>query len=109
MILIQKIKSIIKKYLKPFHYDITSIQPKYILPDGFTIKQIYDFVLSVSVENGPKDELKNYATHDFYRFIYTYNLLFNEEGKCLELGSNPYFTTMLLKKFTTLIAARALE
>ena len=46
--------------------------------------------------------MRNYGTHDFRRFIYTYGLVKNLDGKCLELGANPYFTTMLLKNFTKL-------
>lgn len=46
--------------------------------------------------------MKNYGTNDFKRFVYTYGLVRNIDGVCLELGANPYFTTMLLKEFTNL-------
>ena len=49
-----------------------------------------------------EDELKNYAFSDFRRFVYTFNLTKDLNGKCLELGANPYFTTILLKYFTDL-------
>ena len=32
----------------------------------------------------------------------TYDLVRSQQGRCLELGANPYFTTMLLREFTDL-------
>ena len=46
--------------------------------------------------------MKAYGTNDFKRFVYTWGLAKGINGKCLELGGNPYFTTMLLKEFTNL-------
>jgi len=46
--------------------------------------------------------MRAYGTQDFRRFVYTWGLASDIKGKCLELGGNPYFTTMLLKKFTDL-------
>ncbi len=46
--------------------------------------------------------MKAYASNDFKRFVYTWGLAKKINGKCLELGGNPYFTTMILKKFTNL-------
>lgn len=46
--------------------------------------------------------MKAYGTHDFKRFVYTLGLTQGISGKCLELGANPYFTTMLLQQFTKL-------
>ena len=58
MYFIKKIKSLITNYFKSFYHDITSSQPNFILPDGYTLTQIYDFVLSIAVDKAPKDELK---------------------------------------------------
>ncbi|MCB2180418.1 MAG: class I SAM-dependent methyltransferase [Desulfobulbaceae bacterium] len=63
---------------------------------------MFDFVTSVRVEDGPEQEMRNYAVHDFRRFVYTLGLTDGMSGKCLELGANPYFTTMLLQQFTPL-------
>ena len=72
------------------------------LPHGITEKELFDFVTSIRVTDAPEEEMRNYGTHDFRRFVYTYGLVKNTEGVCLELGANPYFTTMLLKEFTNL-------
>ncbi len=72
------------------------------LPPGINEQQLFDFVTSIRVEDGPEAEMRTYATQDFRRFVYTYGLTNGISGKCLELGANPYFTTMLLKQFTSL-------
>ena len=46
--------------------------------------------------------MRAYGTQDFRRFVFTWGMARDVQGKCLELGGNPYFTTMLLKKFTNL-------
>lgn len=76
--------------------------PALPLPEGVSEKQLFDFVTSVRVEDGPEAEMRAYGTHDFRRFVYTWGLARNIKGKCLELGGNPYFTTMLLEQFTDL-------
>ena len=72
------------------------------LPDGVSEKKLFEFVTSICVQNAPKVEMKNYGTQDFRRFVYTLGLSSGIKGRCLELGSNPYFTTMLLAEFTEL-------
>ena len=79
-----------------------SLRRPLTLPDGLSEKILFDFVTSVCVQNAPKEEMKNYGTQDFRRFVYTLGLASGIKGKCLELGSNPYFTTMLLAEFTEL-------
>jgi SAM-dependent methyltransferase len=46
--------------------------------------------------------MKGYCDQDWRRFVYTWGLVCDLKGKCLELGSNPYFTTVLLRQFTPL-------
>ena len=43
-----------------------------------------------------------YCREDWRRFVYTWGLARDLTGDCLELGANPYFTTMLLAEFTQL-------
>ncbi len=81
--------------------------PPLPLPEGISESQLLNWLKSVRVEDAPK-EIINYCTADFRRFVYTYGLvreaskdIKNGKGRCLELGANPYFTTMLLKKFTS--------
>lgn len=78
------------------------LRPELPLPDGVTEKQLFDFVTSVRVQDAPEAEMRAYGTHDFRRFVYTWGLTRDIKGKCLELGGNPYFTTMLLNKFSDL-------
>jgi SAM-dependent methyltransferase len=72
------------------------------LPDGVSEAQLFEFVTAVRVSDAPEAEMKAYGTHDFKRFVYTLGLANDLRGTCLELGANPYFTTMLLKQFTQL-------
>jgi len=37
---------------------------------------------------------------DYRRFLHTVGLVPNGTGKLLEIGANPYYTTLLLKLFT---------
>jgi SAM-dependent methyltransferase len=76
--------------------------PNLPLPQGVTEQQLFDFVTSIRVQDAPEEEMKAYGTHDFKRFVYTWGLAKDIKGQCLELGANPYFTTMLLSCFTSL-------
>ena len=78
------------------------LSPPLPLPAGVSESQLFDFITSVRVRDAPKAEMLAYATCDFRRFVYTWWLASDVKGKCLELGGNPYFTTMLLRKFTDL-------
>ncbi|MHC1772680.1 MAG: class I SAM-dependent methyltransferase [Flexilinea sp.] len=80
-------------------FDLTPSLP---LPNGVSEKTLYSFVTSIRVADAPESEMHAYATHDFRRFVYTWGLAKDLNGSCLELGANPYFTTMLLREFTTL-------
>jgi SAM-dependent methyltransferase len=46
--------------------------------------------------------MDQYCGQDFRRFVYTYGLARDLTGAALELGANPYFTTMLLTQFSPL-------
>jgi len=63
---------------------------------------IVAFFKTYELENAPRQEMENYWRHDWKRFLYTYGLIPASGGRCLELGSNPYFITLLLKYFTSL-------
>lgn len=72
------------------------------MPEGVTEEELFKFVTSVRVADAPESEMKAYGEHDFRRFVHTWDLIRDEAGRCLELGGNPYFTTMLLKEFSAL-------
>ncbi len=46
--------------------------------------------------------MARYASEDFERFVLTWELTRGLTGECLELGANPYFTTMLLRRYSPL-------
>ncbi len=75
------------------------IFPPLPLPEGVSEKELFDFVTSVRVADAPEDEMRRYGTLDFKRFVYTLGLINRRDCDCLELGSNPYFTTMLLDRY----------
>lgn len=92
--------SVLSEYIFP-------LRPPLPLPVGVLESQLFNWLKSVRVEGAP-NEIINYCTQDFRRFVYTYGLvreaskdIHNSKGCCLELGANPYFTTMLLKEFTS--------
>lgn len=82
------------------------LRPPLPLPDGVSEDPLFNWLKHVRVEGAPK-EIANYCVSDFRRFVYTFGLVRKAskdiqggKGRCLELGGNPYFTTMLLKEFT---------
>ena len=82
--------------------EIFPLSPPLPLPPGVSERQLFDFVTSIRVHGSPEAEMRAYCEQDFRRFVYTLGLASDVSGKCLELGGNPYFTTMLLKQFTKL-------
>ncbi len=78
------------------------LRPPLPLPAGVSEQQLFDFVTSVRVQDAPEAEMRAYGGNDFRRFVYTWSLGSGTTGKCLELGGNPYFTSMLLRKFSDL-------
>lgn len=78
------------------------LEPPLPLPNNVSEKQLLEFLKSVLVENASLQEIINYCCDSFRRFVYTYGMVRDLSGKCLELGANPYFTTILLKQFTLL-------
>ena len=74
--------------------------PELPLPAGHGRDEILASLFSVALHRPPPNELRAYAEEDCDRFLYTLGLV--PEGKrldTLEIGSNPYFTTVLLKQF----------
>lgn len=71
-------------------------------PNKETEKSLLDYLSGFSLGDSNKDELDGYLKQDFKRFVYTLNLLPQapKDASLLEIGANPYFTSILLKKFT---------
>ncbi len=80
--------------------EFPSFSPPLPVPRGWTEEDLRALVHSVRVEDAPDDEMKTYVESDFKRFVYTLGLVPERTGmSVLELGANPYFTTVLLSKF----------
>lgn len=70
-------------------------------PKGETEASLLEYLSGFYIEGeGHSDELIAYLREDFRRFIYTYNLLPSNYGNMYEIGSNPYFISLLIKKFS---------
>ena len=87
--------------------DLFPLRPPLPLPAGVTEAQLFTWLKQVRVD-GADSEIANYCAHDFRRFAYTFGLVeeataaAGARARCLELGANPYFSTMLLKQFTSM-------
>ncbi|MEJ7745178.1 MAG: methyltransferase domain-containing protein [Luteimonas sp.] len=79
--------------------DPRDYQPPLELPGNLSLYAIREAMVSQSIDNSPAGELRNYAYADCERFIRTLDLIPAGAGELLEIGSNPYFTTMLIKQF----------
>ena len=89
--------------MKDLWFDFLNMhQPRMVLPEGLDQNGFLTFLRSVSLEDVPNPELQNYLERDWRRFAYTWYLCRNLEGKCLEIGANPYYMTALLSEFTNL-------
>lgn len=102
VMLIKRIMRRLRRELSPSPEKLFPLRPSLPLPRGVTEQSLFEFVTSVRVADAPEQEMMAYGSHDFRRFVYTLGLVNGLRGKCLELGANPYFTTMLLERFTGL-------
>ncbi len=64
--------------------------------------EVLDFLKSIHPTNLPSDANLEYCLGSYKRFFTTFSLVKGLKGKCLELGANPYFISMLLEEFTNL-------
>ncbi len=71
-----------------------------LLPKEISETQVHNFLRSIRPANAPVKEMEGYCDQDWRRFVHTVGLVQGRTGTCLELGANPYFTTMLLRQFT---------
>src|ERR1700743_1612523 len=69
------------------------------LPPGYSEESLKRFLSTFALDGAPALELAHYLHEDFRRFVYTLGLVPDVPGRLLEIGANPYFTTVLLKKF----------
>lgn len=88
------LRSVDVNYLDPRRW-----QPPLHVPGRLTLEGILEVLCSVSIDGSASGELRGYATADCERFLRTLELVPHGSGKLFEIGSNPYFTTLLLRRF----------
>jgi SAM-dependent methyltransferase len=74
--------------------------PHLRLPEGETENSIYQYLLPFCVEDGNREEMQNYLKEHLLRMLYTYSILPQGEGNLLEIGSNPYYMSLIIKNYT---------
>jgi SAM-dependent methyltransferase len=67
-----------------------------------TLGEVERAFRSWSVNGEPIGHLDSYVTDSLLRFLHTWGLVRGEQGRWLELGANPYFSTWLLDNYTDL-------
>ena len=77
------------------------LSPPLDLPTGESLDSMLSYLQKYSIEGSTKEEIKNYLKEDFKRFLYTLQLIPKGPGKLLEIGANPYFMSLLVKKYTS--------
>ena len=90
-----------------YSLDSFPLRPPLPLPEGVSRAELFDWLKSVRVSDAP-ESIAGYCVQDFERFVQTFGLVQRATAKSkgaltgLELGGNPYFSTMLLRNFTSI-------
>jgi len=71
-------------------------------PEGWTEDDLRRVMQSFVLQNTAPGQLNPYVDDAFWRFLHTWGCVRGLQGRALELGANPYFTTFLLRRFTSL-------
>jgi SAM-dependent methyltransferase len=72
------------------------------IPDGETEATLLEYLgafRNVAWDDRAAAEFRNYLRSDFRRFAFTLDLVPRGTGRLLEIGADPYFTTLLLRRF----------
>lgn len=88
--------------LQPRPASLLPLRPPLSFPEGLGEAALRRWLGTVHPVGAPAREMANYCGADFERFVRTWQLTSGLTGECLELGANPYFTTMLLRRFSPL-------
>src|SRR5271165_1747591 len=92
----------LRRLLEPTPESVFALRPEMLLPTGIDLVALRTWLQTVRPVGAPKEEMACYCGEDFERFVRTWQLADGLQGECLELGANPYFTTMLLRRFNSL-------
>jgi SAM-dependent methyltransferase len=76
--------------------------PPRFLPANWTRETLRAYLQSVVIGGVSRDEHLEYIDANFDRLLYTAGLVPSRCQKALEIGADPYFLTLLLKKFCNL-------
>ena len=63
---------------------------------------VAQLLASVCLDGGSPDDIGAYLYDSYWRFLHTLELVGSEKVRALELGANPYFTTVLLWEYRDL-------
>lgn len=87
-----EINTIFPEIVRPLRY-----------PAGETEQSLFEYLNGFHLDGSTGNELDNYLREDLRRFVYTINMLPHNQSNAtlLEIGANPYFTSILLRKFTS--------
>ncbi|GGF72440.1 hypothetical protein GCM10011332_28010 [Terasakiella brassicae] len=73
-------------------------------PEGYDEQALLSYLSAFEINGEHHQEMVEYLKSDFKRFVLTLNLLMRvndgENKKLLEIGSHPFFMSILVKKFT---------
>lgn len=93
------LKGSLTRHVVDTQLDPRKFQPELPLPPGYSKERILESLCTVSIDGSATGELLGYATADCERFLHTLALVPEGRGELLEIGSNPYFTSLLLRRF----------
>jgi SAM-dependent methyltransferase len=102
MATLHKVWRKIRRRFEPSPETVFALRPPLVLPTGTSADGLRAWLGTVHPAGAPLEEMANYCSEDFERFVRTWHLAADLSGDCLELGANPYFTTMLLRRFSSL-------
>jgi SAM-dependent methyltransferase len=91
-----------RKSFEPRPQTVWHLRSPLKVPEGIEEGSLRAWLQTVYPAGAPAQEMINYCREDFERFVRTWHLTAGLDGECLELGANPYFTTMLLRRFSPL-------
>lgn len=75
--------------------------------EGWSLESIRAAWSTFSIDGSPEGALDPYYQESLGRVLQTWNLIRDERGLCLELGSNPFFLTWMLTNLTNLDVEQA--
>ena len=82
--------------------DVFPVQPPAPVPPGTTEDSVREMLASISVDDAPAEELRDYLDECYLRVLHTWDLVKGRSGRALELGANPYYITTMLTEYTDL-------